>query len=165
MKNSKGNWCAWNNPQRLGKGPRRYQRKNEHHPDYSIIRICQNTEKNPEDLRRLTLNQNPLKDHQLTLVWKTREEYSRVSANGLGDWGSIPSRVIPKTLKMYLMLPCLTLNTIRLRSRVKLCKGRSPTLLYVVREIKQLIIQLAQKVYKNRHRRVRKVIHSNCARN
>ena len=26
----------------------------------------------------------------------------RVSANGLGDWGSIPGRVIPKTQKMVL---------------------------------------------------------------
>ena len=30
---------------------------------------------------------------------------SRVFANGLADWGSIPGRVIPKTQKRYLMLP------------------------------------------------------------
>ena len=29
----------------------------------------------------------------------------RVFANGLGDLGSIPSRVIPKTQKQYLMPP------------------------------------------------------------
>ena len=49
---------------------------------------------------------------------------SRLFANGPGDQGSIPGRVIPKTQKKkkkakkkkkkkrYLMLPCLTLSTI-----------------------------------------------------
>ena len=43
----------------------------------------------------------------------------RVFANGLGDLGSIPGRVIPKTLKWYLIPPCLTLSNIRYISRVK----------------------------------------------
>ena len=43
----------------------------------------------------------------------------RVFANGLGDQGSIPGRVIPKTQKWYLMLSCLTFNIIRYVSRVK----------------------------------------------
>ena len=43
----------------------------------------------------------------------------RVFANGPGDLGSIPGRVIPKTQKMDLMPPCLTLNIIRYGSRVK----------------------------------------------
>ena len=42
----------------------------------------------------------------------------RVFTNGLGDWGSIPRRVIPKTQKWYLMPPCLTLSIIRYVSRV-----------------------------------------------
>ena len=37
----------------------------------------------------------------------------RVFANGSGDPGSIPGRVIPKTPKWYFMLPCLTLSIIR----------------------------------------------------
>ena len=37
----------------------------------------------------------------------------RVSANGLGDLGSIPGRIIPKTLKWYLIPPCLTFSNIR----------------------------------------------------
>ena len=37
----------------------------------------------------------------------------RVFTNALGDLGSISGRVIPKTLKWYLMLPCLTLSIIR----------------------------------------------------
>ena len=32
----------------------------------------------------------------------------RVFANGLGDRGSIPGRVIPKAQKWYLIPPCLT---------------------------------------------------------
>ena len=43
----------------------------------------------------------------------------RVFANGPGDLGSIPVRVIPKTKKWYLMPPCLTLGIIRYGSRVK----------------------------------------------
>ena len=43
----------------------------------------------------------------------------RVFANGPGDLGSIPGRVIPKTQKMDLMLSCLTLSIIRYVSTVK----------------------------------------------
>ena len=55
----------------------------------------------------------------------------RVFTNGTGDWGSIPGRVITKTKKWYSMSTCLTLNIIRLRSRVKWSnpgKGRAPSL-------------------------------------
>ena len=41
------------------------------HPDDSIIKICQNTEKSPGDLRKLDVIQAPVSNHQLTLVWKT----------------------------------------------------------------------------------------------
>ena len=48
----------------------------------------------------------------------------RVFANGPGDRGSIPGRVIPKTLKKcYLIPPCLTLSIIRYVSRVKQSKS------------------------------------------
>ena len=43
----------------------------------------------------------------------------RMFANGLGDLGSIPGRVIPKTLKWYLIPPCLAHSDIRYVSRVK----------------------------------------------
>ena len=51
-------------------------------------------------------------------------------ANGLGDRGSIPGRVIPKTLKWYLISPCLTLINIRYVSRAKWSnhqKGLAPS--------------------------------------
>ena len=38
------------------------------HPNYSIIMVGQNTEKSPEDLRRLAVTQTPVENHQLTLV-------------------------------------------------------------------------------------------------
>ena len=41
------------------------------HPNNSIIENGQNTEKSPGDLRRLAVTQSPVKDHQLTLMWKT----------------------------------------------------------------------------------------------
>ena len=42
------------------------------HPNYSIVEIGQNTEKSPGDFRRLAVI--PVKDHQLTLMWKTLKE-------------------------------------------------------------------------------------------
>ena len=41
----------------------------------------------------------------------------RVFVNGLGDWGSIPGRVIPKTLKM--VLDDSLLNTQQYKVRIK----------------------------------------------
>ena len=43
----------------------------------------------------------------------------KVSTNDVWDLGSIPGRVIPKTLKWYLIPPFLTLSNIRYVSRVK----------------------------------------------
>ena len=40
------------------------RRKSGNHPNYNI-EDSQNTEKSPEDLRRLTVSQTPVKDHQL----------------------------------------------------------------------------------------------------
>ena len=38
------------------------------HPNYSVIKVRQNTEKSPGDLRRLAVTQTPVRNHQLTLV-------------------------------------------------------------------------------------------------
>ena len=64
------NWCVHSNQQRLGKetGRIRKQRSSGDHPNYSIIKISQNTEKSSEDLRRLAVAQTTVKDHQVTLV-------------------------------------------------------------------------------------------------
>ena len=42
--------------------------------DYSIIKIGQNIEKIPGDLRRLAVARTLVKDRQPTLMWKTRKE-------------------------------------------------------------------------------------------
>ena len=40
------------------------QRKNRDYSDYRIIKIGQNTQKSPRDLRRLTVSQTPVEDQQ-----------------------------------------------------------------------------------------------------
>ena len=54
---------------RIIKGPGRLgnKRMSEDHPNYYIIENSQNTEKNPEDLRRLAVTQTSVRDHQLRL--------------------------------------------------------------------------------------------------
>ena len=69
-------WWARNRFQGLEKGigRRRNQKKNREHPDYSIVEIGQDIEKSPGDLRTFAVTQTPMKDHQLTMMWKTRKE-------------------------------------------------------------------------------------------
>ena len=64
------NWCSWYNHQRIGKGIGGLgnNRTSGDHPNYYIIEIGQNTEKNPGDLMRHAVTQTPVKDHQLTLM-------------------------------------------------------------------------------------------------
>ena len=40
-------------------------------PNYNLFAIGQNTEKNPGYLSKLAVTQVPVKNHQLTLLWKT----------------------------------------------------------------------------------------------
>ena len=44
------------------------------HPNYNILKIGQNTEKNPKVERRLAATQTSMKDHQLTLVRNTHNK-------------------------------------------------------------------------------------------
>ena len=52
--------------------------------------------------------------HQLAIVL-----ISSVFANGTGDWGSIPSRVIPKTQKMVLDAALLSIQHYKVSIKVK----------------------------------------------
>ena len=63
------NWCTGNDLQRLGKQVRivENRRINRNHPNYCIIKIGQDTEKSPGDLRRL-VTLTLVKDNQLILV-------------------------------------------------------------------------------------------------
>ena len=65
--------CFWQGNKRIIKGPGRFRswRLSGDHPNNSIVENGQNTEKSPGDLRRLAVTQSPMKDHQLTLIWKT----------------------------------------------------------------------------------------------
>ena len=49
------------------------RRTSGYHSDFYIVEIRQNTEKSPEDLRRLAVTQTSVKDHQLTLTCKTHK--------------------------------------------------------------------------------------------
>ena len=67
------NWCTWYNHQRIDSrtGGLGNERTSGDYPSDSIIENSQNTEKSPVDLRKLAVTQIPVKNHQLTLMWKT----------------------------------------------------------------------------------------------
>ena len=66
-------WWYWNNSQRIDEWTRRFanKRTSRDDPDYSIIKIGQNIGNSQEKLRRLAITKTPVRNHQLTLVWKT----------------------------------------------------------------------------------------------
>ena len=65
--NTNCNWCARYSHQKIGTGTGGLgnKRTSGDHPNDNIIKIGQNTEKSPGDLRRLAVAQNPVKIHQL----------------------------------------------------------------------------------------------------
>ena len=68
-------WCAWNDPQILGKGAERFRnrRTSYDHQNCDIVGVGSNTEKIPGDLRRITITQTPVKYNQPALALKTRK--------------------------------------------------------------------------------------------
>ena len=70
------NWFFWHSHRRIDKGTGGLENKRSSgdHPNYCIMEIGQNTEKGLGDTRRLAVTQTPVKDHQLTLIWKTRKK-------------------------------------------------------------------------------------------
>ena len=46
----------------------------EDYPNDSIAKNGQNPETSPGDLKKLAVTQTPVKNHQLTLMWKTLKE-------------------------------------------------------------------------------------------
>ena len=69
-------WCSWYSHERTikGTGGLGNKRMSGDHPNYYIIKISQNTEKSPRDLRRLAVTQTSEKAHQLKLMGKTLKE-------------------------------------------------------------------------------------------
>ena len=70
------NWCTRNGSQIFRKetGKVGNQRTRRDDPNYSIVKISQNTEESPGNLKRLVATVILVKDHLLTLVGKTRKE-------------------------------------------------------------------------------------------
>ena len=70
-----GTW-RWQLCQRIikGIGGLEGRRTSGDYPNYNTIENGQNTEKSPENLKRLTVTQTPVKNHQLKLMWKTLKE-------------------------------------------------------------------------------------------
>ena len=60
---NKCNWCSWYSHRRINKGTGWLGHKTTRgdHPNFCIIEIGQNTEKSPEDLRRLAVTQTDCK--------------------------------------------------------------------------------------------------------
>ena len=57
-------WGTWKGRQRLGKGTKRIgnRKKGRKHPNYTIVKNGQNTEKSPGGVGRLTVTQTPLNE-------------------------------------------------------------------------------------------------------
>ena len=64
------NWRARYSHQRIGSGTRGLEniKTSGDHPDYYIIKISQNTEKYPGEMRKLAVRQTPMRNYLLTLV-------------------------------------------------------------------------------------------------
>ena len=52
-----GHWCSWFGKRTRGVGNQKTSKDNS---NYNIVEIGQNTEKSPEDLNRLVVNQTPV---------------------------------------------------------------------------------------------------------
>ena len=65
---------SWNGFQRLRKSVGRIGNRgtNRNYSNSSIVKIGQNIEKSPGDLKKFA--ETPVKDHQLTLAWKTLKQ-------------------------------------------------------------------------------------------
>ena len=65
------------------------------HPNYIIVEISHNNEKNPRDFRRLAVPQTSVRNHQLMLVWKTLKGVNNnndVLKSILERWGDLDFR-------------------------------------------------------------------------
>ena len=67
------NWCTRYSYQRIGTetGGLGNKKTKGDYLNYSLAEIGQNTEKSPGYFKRLAVTQTPVKNYQLTLVWKT----------------------------------------------------------------------------------------------
>ena len=59
--------------------------KDQKNPNYSIVKINQNTEKSPGDLWR-HVTQTTVKYYELTLVWRTSKKWNINDNKNYGTW-------------------------------------------------------------------------------
>ena len=133
----------------------------------SIAENGQNSETSPGDLRRLTVTQTPVKNHQLTLMWKTLKEYKQLIYNISHDktWTWLRKGNFKRKTESFLIAAqnsTIRTNHIKARidktqqnSKCRLCGDRDETIYHVISEC----CKFAQKVYKARHDWVVEVTH------
>ena len=94
---TKSNFCSWNGSQRLGKGTNRV------HPDYRIVENGQNTETNPEDLRKLAVTHILLKEKTTSQRWNEKKlvnsEIIKLNPNSLSIRTALSSGFLLNYLK------------------------------------------------------------------
>ena len=72
-------WCTWNGPQRLVKETVGIgnKKKNQDHPDHSVVKIYKNIQKCPGNLKRFAATLE--EDHQFKPVGKTHKEGNKIN--------------------------------------------------------------------------------------
>ena len=91
--NTNCNRCTCYSHQMMGTwtGGLGHKRTSEDHPNYSIVKIGQYTEKSPEDLRRLAITQTPVKNSQVSKIIKQCK-------------GENPGRYIPGSCTQFVIV-------------------------------------------------------------
>ena len=76
------------NPQSIGKGAGKLgnKRTSRDHPDFSIIKIGENTEKSPGDLRRLAVTQTPVLGNKRMNIDNPKYSIAEIGENRGESW-------------------------------------------------------------------------------
>ena len=140
------------------------------YPNYSIIEIVENTEKSPEDLRRLAIALTPVKEHWREKLSRRKQLYgcfkrliNNISHQKTWNWlrkGNLKRET--ESLQIAAQNKAIRTNHIKARidktqqsSKCRLCGDWEETINHII----SACSKLAQKEYKARHDRVGKVIH------
>ena len=78
------NWYSWYSQQRIdtGTGGLGNKRTSKDYPNYSIIKIRQNTKKSPGDLKRVAVSQTSVRNYRLMQVGKTLKRVIILKCSG-----------------------------------------------------------------------------------
>ena len=101
---------ARENPLRIGTrtGRLEKERANKEHLDYSIIRIGQNTEENPGDLRKLAVTQTQVRNHSLTQVREALKGANRIIPHPRNFLMTIITTKMRILIQVYIYQPLCT---------------------------------------------------------